>query len=1159
MPRIAAFLVVVACIWPALVSRVQAAACDSIEHTPTLVFVVDTSGSMELKPDCVCPNNASSCTQCMPICSVTGSEKNRWSIALEAITGRWPQYQCQSFARTDSSFFTYDLNYISPYHRPWRCTTDPSASCPYPGGQNADGVLDTYGHRLGFGLMTFDGTGTWKGGPDQVLDILTEFSETESQSEDGLWSYGPQGSATENSERDRGANVRDRYVGKLMFPGCPSPYRFDTGVRNENATNAGALVPPLLNGSVLAVDERNQQIRTALLNTRPYGGTPIAAALDDLIYFSKKAAEDDELRSCRKRYALLITDGIPDDDWRTRSGCNCATTQECCQIATGSPCTDPKYDPINFQCPYPKSEDVARALVCGYDGDCTQGVLEQLFVVGFALGGTQADTVRALLDQIAFNGSRSEALFRKALYADNLEELTGTLGTILNSLAQPPVSRTVSAFAMSNGSPIAQYEFVAGYQRNDNGTYTGILERKRSVCSNGAVTTPMLTDEDRFHVVLNSASHPTREIWTALPRSGFTADAYLYRGTAGSPCGVDGCDKVVFSSANIAPEVLGITGTSAEAEARRDLVVNWVTGAGRAEGEKLSSIRHSSPVVEGPPRLDYADQAYNAFRARAEVAQRPVVVYVATNDGVLHAFSAEGYTGSATSHSGMSYRSGEEIWGFIPPYLLPSGLNSAPENPSPNLLDGTAVVKDLFFSRRADQALSGDNYHTVAAVGLRGGGKGYVALDVTDPLDCARNQPGNHCGFLWQFTDKDMGIMYGRPALAQAIVNWQGTLMERAIAILPGGSAVIDSGACNGPRYESGSVPKSLSQIGGAEDISHRPEVRCWKTDTNNNPIGKAVYIVDVETGILLKKIDSTVFTSPVIGTPSVFQGDVGAIATRAFVSDADGVIWRIDLSRPDPMPNNPKEGWTATPFHDMFWHRAYNQGYPSNEPPVISVDSQGRVVVIHASGHVDESDFDTLDDFHTVVSLTEQGDFSTTVLSLDSIRAAVNWEMRLEESEMATGPLELFDKKLLFSSYKKLPASLNKCECGKSRLYAVDYIQRDTGKPNASGSTYEPTRIDLGSPYNLPLASAELQGLQFMGVALSKVPQCISTTPEPDPYLEQMRIPIPPAPAASLIQLKVTTSGGELEQGASIGSKTYTVPAPQMTTTIKSYGPSCD
>jgi hypothetical protein len=390
--------------------------------------------------------------------------------------------------------------------------------------------------------------------------------------------------------------------------------------------------------------------------------------------------------------------------------------------------------------------------------------------------------------------------------------------------------------------------------------------------------------------------------------------------------------------------------------------------------------------------------------------------------------------------------------------------------------------------------------------------------------------------------------------------------MERAIAILPGGSATPGSGSANSARDSSGTVFKSLNQIGGSPTIFHRSAVRNWPSTVSSWPEytddvypGRAVYIVDVETGVLIKKIGHTVFPSPVVGTPSVFQGDVGAIATRAFVSDVDGVIWRIDLSGSDPLPNNPKDGWTARPFHDMFWYRQYNQGMPSNEPPVLSVDAQGRVVVIHGSGYIDESDFNARDDVHTVVSLTEQGDFSGTTVDVESIRAAVNWELRLEASEMVTGPVELFDKVVLFSSYKKQPETNDDCDCGKSRLYALDYMKRDTGLQNSSDPTYEPTRVNLGSPFNLDKSATDLKDYIFMGVSLKKSLECISLTSVADAYLGQMRVPIPTAQTSPAVQLVVTASGGDKQQGSSLGSKTYTGPSPQSNTAIKSYGAACE
>jgi hypothetical protein len=242
-----------------------------------------------------------------------------------------------------------------------------------------------------------------------------------------------------------------------------------------------------------------------------------------------------------------------------------------------------------------------------------------------------------------------------------------------------------------------------------------------------------------------------------------------------------------------------------------------------------------------------------------------------------------------------------------------------------------------------------------------------------------------------------------------------------------------------------------------------------------------------------------------------------------------------------------------------MFWHASYNQGSPSNEAPVISVDAQGRVVVIHGSGHMDEGDFDPRTDIHAVVSLTEQGDFSAPNVDVESITAAVNWELRLETSEMVTGPLQLFDKTVLFSSYKKLSETNDSCDCGKSRLYALHYLLPDTGLKNGADPTYEPKRISFGTPYNLAKEATDLKDYIFMGASIRQLPQCIELTPEAEPFLGQMRVPIPTAGSAPAFELSVTSSFGNKNLGESVGSMTYQVPRPASTTTIKSYGASCN
>ena len=185
-----------------------------------------------------------------------------------------------------------------------------------------------------------------------------------------------------------------------------------------------------------------------------------------------------------------------------------------------------------------------------------------------------------------------------------------------------------------------------------------------------------------------------------------------------------------------------------------------------------------------------------------------------------------------------------------------------------------------------------------------------------------------------------MGLTFAQPAIAQArfVVDVAGSSVPKngAVAILPGGVGTMGisgaSGDCsNGVtnpsmRNSSGRPFQSLAPqddgTGNINAFDHRFDVRCWKDS------GRALYFVDVETGLLIKKIYKTsgstgsyIFPSPIISTPSIFQSDIGTLASRAFVTDADGVIWRIDLSANDQDATHPMAGWTARPFHDIFWY----------------------------------------------------------------------------------------------------------------------------------------------------------------------------------------------------------------------------------------------
>ena len=1079
---------------------------------PFVMVVADTSGSMEYRPDCVC--NTEGCVECLPICTADNSEaglklkKNRWAVLLEALTGEFNDYQCRPLQRTAPNFTgEYDLGYPKPYHRPWRCTPDvEGATCNYPGSienpipiggtafQKANGLLDNYANSIRFGLATFDGKRTY--GDKSDLVKASDFgvnSEALSKGVLGSYSYG-------------GGKI-------LRYPSCDDDYMIDSGIRSARADQGGLIsLNTCAANEVCTAAAQNAKIQDVLLRTRTFGGTPIASALDDLYYHYANPNElKDTLKSCRDRYAILITDGYPDDDFREypQPGCDCANDPNGCGI------TDPAIIK-KMHCPYPLATKAAENLVEGAD-DTTDGPqIKQLFVVGMSINDAVS---KARLDDVARYGkSPKNADGNYAFFADQASTLTSTLDSLLSSIPRP-ISRSVPAFVTGLGG--VQYQISAGFKISPvtppsgfTTPWVGILERRRFECIEGGVlSSPDLTDDDKFNETLNKRLGTQRSLLTWLPSNATTsADKSLTR-IAGE-CGTTGCVKTELNS--VTKERFGVD------DARLPVLRNWMYGGPGSvrETQKLGDIYHSSPTVVGPPLEDPGDQSYSLFRGSDMVKGRPIIVYINSNDGILHAFSLEKYPvddfpkSTYASYAELSMAAGHELWGFVPPMLL-NELNQQLTAHRLNL-DATPVVKDVYFSKTT--APSVDDYHTVLITGMRGGGNGYVALDVTDPT-----LPK----FLWQFTDDDMGETYGQPEIVQAVYpSPLGTApAPHAMVILSGGkgkagklgdpgcvadsTGVLTTSSARLPssdtRYATKSDPDKLS----AGSLPHRAAVQCWQST------GRALYFVDVETGRLIKKIykddnGNLIFPSPVSGSPTAYQDTVGSIATEGFVLDADGVLWRIDLTADEPLDKG-LSGWTVRPFHDLFWDRGAAQGDTSYERPILSLDESHRLVVLLGTGDTDH--FDKLTAMNRVVSLTEITPVTPTQPS--DYTAALNWEHIVDNktgdmvmSELVTGSMALFQGQLFVPTFISQPDTTDACAIGRGRLWSFHYRNRDLTLANKQvGSnqlTYGPERVavkyndpsnmtvDNGDTglFNISVSEAE-KNLLVLGLGTTQRPQC--------------------------------------------------------------------
>jgi len=140
--------------------------------------------------------------------------------------------------------------------------------------------------------------------------------------------------------------------------------------------------------------------------------------------------------------------------------------------------------------------------------------------------------------------------------------------------------------------------------------------------------------------------------------------------------------------------------------------------------------------------------AYGDFQK--DMFSRPRVALVGSNGGMLHAIHVGDAVGTAADVAsgkkgfGSTYTvgTGEELWAFIPPDLLPK-LSLMVGAKHEYFVDGTPMVRDIWAdgglkttaesAADKDGTKQADEFRTIAVITERGGGQRYVALDVTDP------------------------------------------------------------------------------------------------------------------------------------------------------------------------------------------------------------------------------------------------------------------------------------------------------------------------------------------------------------------------------------------------------------------------------------------
>jgi type IV pilus assembly protein PilY1 len=326
--------------------------------------------------------------------------------------------------------------------------------------------------------------------------------------------------------------------------------------------------------------------------------------------------------------------------------------------------------------------------------------------------------------------------------------------------------------------------------------------------------------------------------------------------------------------------------------------VDWVRGSRADEGTLLrtrssifGAIINAQPVYVAypssgyhdffPPAKDgtaapetraYISDASKAYsRYVADNLARDATLYVAANDGMLHAFDAR-----LASQPGAS--PGRERWAYIPSSVYDNlwKLSQKDNFRYGPTVDAAPIYRDVFF---------GDRWHTILVGGVRLGGRGIYALDITRPSATTVSEVNEK--FLWEFGDKstDNNTPLGNTAPTPGKptgLNLGYTYGQPNIGRLNNGKWVV--------VVPAGYFPDPSSAQAAGNTYS-------------------SLFVLDPATGQVLKELrtpttyNGVTINSYGLTTPVLGDYDNDQVDDVAFAGDLVGNVWRFDLSNLNSVP----------------------------------------------------------------------------------------------------------------------------------------------------------------------------------------------------------------------------------------------------------------
>jgi type IV pilus assembly protein PilY1 len=355
---------------------------------------------------------------------------------------------------------------------------------------------------------------------------------------------------------------------------------------------------------------------------------------------------------------------------------------------------------------------------------------------------------------------------------------------------------------------------------------------------------------------------------------------------------------VAFRAASLSLTQLGLLSTPLGTPSDAAAVIDFLRGdrskegnTYRVRGSRLADFVNAEPAFVGPPSQRFIDNGYSAFASSK--AGRPKMVYQGGNGGMLHAFNAD---------------TGKEEWAYVPNLVMGSLNNLSRKQGFTHLyyVDGTPLAADVDFGNTASGSGS-PNWRTILVGGLGKGGRGYYALDITDPIPSGESAAAQKV--LWEFPNSsisaadalNVGFTYGRPVIVKTKAK--------------GWVVIVTSG------YNNGTDPGGS----GGDGQGH-------------------IYVLDARNGALIKDIPTGVGTA---ADPSglakmsafVDASDVDNTIKYLYGGDLKGNLWRVDFT------GNGINQWSIAKLV-TFVDASGNIQPVTTEPELAEVDDKPLVMV---------------------------------------------------------------------------------------------------------------------------------------------------------------------------------------------------------------------